>query len=76
VTLRHFPQSFAFSILGGWLATRAGGHFATLYTPAAITDPGTTGNAPTRSPAVRATKSVLDPAGILNPGVLIDPGAS
>ena len=31
-TLRHFPQSFAFSTLGGWLATRAGGHFATLYT--------------------------------------------
>jgi alkyldihydroxyacetonephosphate synthase len=32
VTLRHFPQSFEFSSLGGWLATRAGGHFATLYT--------------------------------------------
>jgi alkyldihydroxyacetonephosphate synthase len=32
VTLRHFPQSFAYSTLGGWLATRAGGHFATLYT--------------------------------------------
>jgi alkyldihydroxyacetonephosphate synthase len=31
-TLRHFPQSFEFSSLGGWLATRAGGHFATLYT--------------------------------------------
>ncbi|MGH4015992.1 MAG: FAD-binding oxidoreductase [Pseudonocardiaceae bacterium] len=31
-TLRHFPQSFEFSTLGGWLATRAGGHFATLYT--------------------------------------------
>ncbi len=31
-TLRHFPQSFAFSTLGGWLATRSGGHFATLYT--------------------------------------------
>ncbi len=31
-TLRHFPQSFAYSTLGGWLATRAGGHFATLYT--------------------------------------------
>lgn len=28
-TLRHFPQSFEFSTLGGWLATRAGGHFAT-----------------------------------------------
>jgi alkyldihydroxyacetonephosphate synthase len=32
VTLRHFPQSFEFSTLGGWIATRAGGHFATLYT--------------------------------------------
>lgn len=31
-TLRHFPQSFEFSSLGGWIATRAGGHFATLYT--------------------------------------------
>jgi alkyldihydroxyacetonephosphate synthase len=32
LTLRHFPQSFEFSTLGGWLATRAGGHFATVYT--------------------------------------------
>lgn len=32
LTLRHFPQSFACSTLGGWIATRAGGHFATLYT--------------------------------------------
>jgi alkyldihydroxyacetonephosphate synthase len=31
-TLRHYPQSFEFSTLGGWIATRAGGHFATLYT--------------------------------------------
>ncbi len=31
-SLRHFPQSFEFSTLGGWIATRAGGHFATLYT--------------------------------------------
>lgn len=31
-TLRHFPQSFEHSTLGGWIATRAGGHFATLYT--------------------------------------------
>ncbi|MBS3939521.1 MAG: FAD-binding oxidoreductase, partial [Actinobacteria bacterium] len=28
-TLRFFPQSFEFSTLGGWIATRAGGHFAT-----------------------------------------------
>jgi alkyldihydroxyacetonephosphate synthase len=32
LTLRHFPQSFEYSTLGGWIATRAGGHFATLYT--------------------------------------------
>ncbi|MFF4901898.1 FAD-binding oxidoreductase [Streptomyces sp. NPDC001068] len=31
-TLRFFPQSFEFSTLGGWLATRAGGHFATHLT--------------------------------------------
>jgi alkyldihydroxyacetonephosphate synthase len=31
-TLRHFPQSFEFSSLGGWIATRSGGHYATLYT--------------------------------------------
>jgi alkyldihydroxyacetonephosphate synthase len=32
LTLRHFPQSFEFSTVGGWIATRSGGHFATLYT--------------------------------------------
>ncbi len=32
LALRHFPQSFEYSSLGGWIATRAGGHFATLYT--------------------------------------------
>jgi len=32
LTLRHFPQSFEFSTLGGWLATRSGGHYATVYT--------------------------------------------
>ncbi|MBV8983229.1 MAG: FAD-binding oxidoreductase, partial [Acidimicrobiia bacterium] len=31
-TLRHFPQSFEFSTLGGWIVTRAGGHFATVTT--------------------------------------------
>lgn len=30
--LRHYPQSYEFSTLGGWIATRAGGHFATRYT--------------------------------------------
>ncbi|MDA8357488.1 MAG: FAD-binding oxidoreductase [Actinomycetota bacterium] len=29
LTLRHFPQSFECSTLGGWVATRAGGHYAT-----------------------------------------------
>jgi FAD/FMN-containing dehydrogenase len=32
LTLRHFPQSFEVSTLGGWLATRSGGHYATVYT--------------------------------------------
>ena len=32
LTLRHYPQSFELSTLGGWVATRAGGHFATVYT--------------------------------------------
>ncbi len=32
LTLRHFPQSFEYSTLGGWIATRASGHFATLLT--------------------------------------------
>src|SRR5690606_16871836 len=32
LTLRHYPQSFEFSTLGGWIATRSGGHYATLHT--------------------------------------------
>jgi len=28
-TMRFFPQSFPWSTLGGWIATRAGGHYAT-----------------------------------------------
>jgi alkyldihydroxyacetonephosphate synthase len=32
LTLRHFPQSFEYATLGGWIATRAGGHFATVET--------------------------------------------
>jgi alkyldihydroxyacetonephosphate synthase len=32
LTLRHFPQSFEYSTLGGWIATRSGGLFASLYT--------------------------------------------
>jgi alkyldihydroxyacetonephosphate synthase len=32
LTLRHYPQSFELSTLGGWIATRAAGHFATVWT--------------------------------------------
>ncbi|MBI4218718.1 MAG: FAD-binding oxidoreductase [Chloroflexi bacterium] len=32
LTLRHFPQSFEFSSLGGWIATRSAGHYATNQT--------------------------------------------
>ncbi|MGH3441566.1 MAG: FAD-binding oxidoreductase [Nitriliruptorales bacterium] len=32
LTLRFFPQSWEFSTLGGWIATRAAGHHATLRT--------------------------------------------
>lgn len=32
LTLRHFPQSWEYSSLGGWIATRAGGHYATGWT--------------------------------------------
>jgi alkyldihydroxyacetonephosphate synthase len=31
-TLRHFPQSFPWSTVGGWVATRSGGHYATNHT--------------------------------------------
>ena len=29
LTLRYYPQSFEFSTVGGWIATKGGGHFAT-----------------------------------------------
>ena len=32
LTLRHYPQSFELSTLGGWIATRSAGHHATLRT--------------------------------------------
>lgn len=32
MTMRFYPQSFEFATLGGWIATRAGGHFATAET--------------------------------------------
>lgn len=31
LTMRFFLQAFEFSSLGGWIATRAAGHFATVY---------------------------------------------
>ncbi len=31
-TLRHIPQSWEFSTLGGWIATRSSGHYATHLT--------------------------------------------
>ena len=65
LTLRHFPQSFEFSTLGGWIATRSGGHFATLYTHIddlvesvrAITPRGVweSGDCRARAPASRRT---------------------
>lgn len=30
--LRHYPQSYGLSGLGGWIVTRSGGHYATRYT--------------------------------------------
>src|ERR1700710_746745 len=32
LTMRCFPQTFEYATLGGWIATRAGGHFATKET--------------------------------------------
>ena len=32
LTMRHYMQAYQCSTLGGWIATRSGGHFATLYT--------------------------------------------
>ncbi len=31
LALRHYPQSFHFSTLGGWIATRSAGHFSSRY---------------------------------------------
>ncbi len=32
LTMRHFLKSFEFSTLGGWIARRSGGYYATLFT--------------------------------------------
>jgi alkyldihydroxyacetonephosphate synthase len=31
-TMRHYMQAYQLSTLGGWIATRSGGHYATLWT--------------------------------------------
>ena len=31
LTIRHYPQSYYFSTVGGWIATRSGGHYSTLW---------------------------------------------
>src|SRR5579872_6408450 len=31
-TMRHYMQAYRCSTLGGWIATRSGGHYASLYT--------------------------------------------
>lgn len=75
LTLRHFPQSFAYSTLGGWIACRAAGHFATLYTHAddlveslqLVTPEGTvetrrlpsTGNGPNEERFFSGTEGIL-----------------
>ena len=59
LTLRHFPQSFEVSTLGGWLATRSGGHYATVYTHIddlvesmrVVTPTGTSESSACRAPA-------------------------
>ncbi len=53
LTLRHYPQSFEFSTLGGWLATHAAGHFAT---------------GPTRIDDAVESLRALTPVGVLETG--------
>lgn len=49
LALRHYPQSYEFSTVGGWIATRAGGHYAT---------------GPTHIDDLVESVSVLSPAGL------------
>ena len=51
LTLRLFPQSFELSTLGGWIATRAAGHFAT---------------GPTRIDAFVEALRVITPQGVID----------
>lgn len=70
LTLRHYPQSYEFSTLGGWLATRAAGHFATgctriddrvqslrMVSPAGVWQSGTEG--------VPSSGAGVDPVGLV-----------
>jgi alkyldihydroxyacetonephosphate synthase len=60
LTLRHFPQSFEFSTVGGWIATRAAGHFAT---------------GPTRIDDAVAGVRIVTPRGVLDVAPLPSSGA-
>ncbi|MFI5906832.1 FAD-binding oxidoreductase [Dactylosporangium sp. NPDC051541] len=67
LTLRHLPQSFEFSTVGGWLATRSGGHYATgptridhfVEAMRVLTPQG-----PVESPRVPASGAGPDPNGL------------
>ncbi len=74
LTLRFYPQSFELSTLGGWIATRAGGHFATVETHIddlvesvrAITPSAARGSragCPARAPGRRRTACCWAPRG-------------
>ena len=73
LTMRCFPQSFEYSTLGGWIATRAGGHFATQETHIddlvesvrAVTPRGTweSRRLPGRAPGPRRTGCCSAPRG-------------
>ena len=76
LTLRHFPQSFELSTLGGWIATRAGGHFATLLHPHrrpgrvgagahAARAPGRAGGCPGRARGPSPDRMLIGSEGIL-----------
>lgn len=85
LTLRHFPQSFPWSTVGGWVAqwrtikdeataavVDAGGTVTHHHAVGRMHRPGWDRQRPKLFAAVlKAAKERLDPNGILNPGVLI-----
>ncbi len=83
--MRFYPQSFERWTLGGWIATRAAGHFASGPTHidelvesfrAVGRDHRPWYDAQRPEPfatALRAAKTALDPDWRLNPGVLLNP---